>query len=558
MIGAIQCSLRLTTDRYLERVLFLEIQMSHISCSILNSSVIVLMALLTVPESVGAGVPDALEQFEVAVQSDHPPLIFLRLPRMENIVDIASGDSDTKNTFATSATYLAQTELSLGIVKSLLHPTSWERYQRRFDPIFSEAGPKWKPYRQAVEKGSLDFPALLIGVSEIVEICRHLNDKVRVKSVKLDLRLETLRFRIPSRLEWQFAARGVTALEDRDEVEHFSQWVDYAKIENLEGDILTVQGDLGDTPDVAAVVSQKNLLDLVDRAQAANNKRGYQVLGKILQGSLGFEPNIGKGSESGVRPIIDTSPAPWGFHRMQGNLAEWVLTATDLPTIDKLWKQLLEADDLATVSDEEFGIVMGGGFISLIPHVGHWAKYSIAGGDPVDPLSLVPKPYKVGECLAEGGEAIYDTNGGVRLLLNRTMADDWFVALRSDTFLERSNDPLEQNTEHILEVVKDICSSKDRNTYVDMIEFYRELTLGIEHVSLEKWQEMLNKLKSAEKKYANSEQTSNTTLNAALAAFEGFGIAEETTADKSGGSGVSFFTISRELAMMDVESPAKK
>jgi len=522
---------------------------------IFRGSLVVLIGIQMCSGLLFAQAPDAMEEITVTLQADKTPLSFVRLPRTDNIYGIVSGDTDPKQTYATSASYLARYELSLGVLKSLLSPASYKRYEENVLFFTStDEDPKWGPYRQGVRNGSPDLPAIMVGVVELVEVCRELNDKAIPKGNQLDLRFEKMKFRIPSRLEWQFAARGVTTVKERNRVEYFPRWIDYSNDKNLGGNILDLQAALGDAPNVAAVVGQKAMLQLVERAATAKDKRGYYLLGKILQRSLGYEPNIGKSSESQIRPIVDKSPSPWGFHRMQGNVAEWVLIGTSLELVENQWKQLMEAEDLSTLGDQDFGIVMGGDFVVALPPfvTKGWLKHSITGGNPVDPTSLEPIPYKVKDCLAKGGVGIEDTNGGARLMLTRAMADNWFVALRSDTFLERSDDPLDQVTGYISNLVNEICSIKESNTNLSMIDFYRELTLCRDDISLDKWQEMLGMLEPVEKKYEASE---NVTSEAVDDAFAGFGLDEgEGGVKAAAGSDVNFFTVSRELATMEFQA----
>ena len=226
---------------------------------------------------------------------------------------------------------------------------------------------------------------------------------------------------------------------------------------------------------------------------------------------------------------------------------------TSLESVEKQWEQLLEAKDLSTLGEQDFGIVMGGDFVAaLSPFVaGGWLQHSITGGKPIDPTSLEPVPFKVEDCLIQDGmrpEGLAETNGGMRLLLSRAMADDWFVALRSDTFLERSKDPLDQVVGYLSGVVKEICSTEESDSNLNMIEFYRELTVRRDNMSREQWQQILVRLESVEREYADSGTVQDAAVAAAFRAFGPLDVKDDADADAGGG----FFSITRELATLDL------
>ena len=380
------------------------------------------------------------EVVEISLGEGQPPLRLIPLPRRSNISPLTS--QQERPPYELGAVYLAETELSLAQLKALLSDESWKTYQEQL-LLGKATTTKFKYLREAVQNGSGDYPALQISLAQIVEATESLAKDFGLPPANYDPQLEKFVFRLPTKTEWQYAARAIDKPTDLSGKLHFPRWPVFDASINGQVTDMLVRLEKGENP--APYQDQSRFLQLIDEFyQGANGDRaGFNLLGRILQhaDSLGFEVNIAKTSESIIRPCLAETPNPWGFHRMFGNVAEWVTVQPTSDAGDRYWETLAggKLSELKKQFGSDFGLVMGGSFMSLEGYSGVWKRYSAVYGSPFDESG--DRPLSIDDCQQD----IRDYNAGVRLAVSRALADDWFVTMRNEFLLDPQGEPGSEN-----------------------------------------------------------------------------------------------------------------
>ncbi len=516
------------------------------------------IASLALGGTVGRG------QDRVAVELPQPgaTLQLIRLPRVNELAPTVTGDGGQTSGFHSVASYLGETEISLAVVKAALSQAAWDRYvQRVLSLTGTDDDPKWGQYRQRVREGSAEYPAIHLGVTEMLAICTWLETEAKVDGAGMDAEIENVSFRVPARMEWQFAARAVTALHERAEKLHFDRWVTYSQ--NLRGRIEDIQAKIGDTPNADSVADQQGLIALVDRALQRDDTRNEaaELLGEILQQSIGFEPNIGRIEEANLFPVVSDQPNAWGFQRMLGNAPEWVLTAESLDELESFWSELKQqvsagATGLETLGEQKFGVLMGGHFISLANRPGKWVEFSIDGGQPVAASTRQPEPYTVEQSDGDTAIGVEDGRGGLRVLMVRSLKSDWLIPFRRKTFLAADAVNANAIAEQTLQTMREVLPGADFRQTAAMVEVYRTLSSAKSGLTDDDWRKTLQEVESIDFASTSDSSTPDKPSEGltALLALSGGSKPESQEDEAPADSPADFFEIAQQLAAAESQA----
>lgn len=415
---------------------------------------------------------------------------FRRLPKIADATPLASLKDDTVSgqaevkPYELPSVYLAEKELSLFELRALVSKKTWDAYT---DRVLAYTGtdddPKFGSYRQAVREGSEKFPAILVDLGTILEACISL-DKLAVErpgSLSLQSDLTAVGFRIPSRIEWQYAARGTQTVAEARAREVFPKWPHFdTELKGRWLDLCVKAGvDPRRNPTPAAVCETAD-------SMLANNqsKEGYEFLGDVLKKALGFEVNIFRTADQKILPVDQQAVDSWGFQRLLGNASEWTIDAVSLADVESLWTTLKQADVAALAKDTRpLGVIMGGQFLNTVPQQRSWMKFSIAAGQSNDGAA-----FSVRDACGRtpDGEVLDDfvnLKAGVRLCVRRSVSPQWFVAYRRGI---RESQNLAKTNQDYRDSFRDLCIATEFDRLVKVLDAYQrahEVAEAIDDVS---------------------------------------------------------------------------
>lgn len=420
----------------------------------------------------------------VTLPGTQHPITFRRLPKIADATPLASvgsadvprGESATQ--YELPAVYLAEKELTLYELKALVSEKTWSDYRERLLSFTgTDDDPKFGSYRKAVREGSDRFPAILVDLATILEACATL-DKLAVETpgaLSLGSEVATVGFRIPSRVEWQYAARGTQDAAEAKARSRFPKWPQFDTRDKARwGELCGKAGaDQNRLPSPEAICEVADSL-LTEK----QSKEGYEFLGEIFKKALGFEVNVFLQSEQNILPVESGSRSEWGFHRLLGNASEWTIDGKSIDDVESLWSSLKQADSKALAKDSRaIGVIMGGQFLSTYAQPSSWMKFSIADGHSKDGQAFSVKD-AYGR--TSSGEVLDDFVGlkaGVRLCVRRTISPRWFIAFRRTACKGLD---IEIAVQDCRESFRDLCVASEYEKLAQVLDAYARVPVAAE------------------------------------------------------------------------------
>ncbi len=413
-------------------------------------------------------------------------ITFRRLPKIDDVIPVALVTPDAASSekggdaqpYELPSVYLAEKELSLFELKALLSEQTWDAYAARVLAYTgTDEDPKFGGYRKAVREASDKYPAILVDLGTVLEACKTLDNLAadHPESLSLPSDLAAVGFRLPSRIEWQYAARGTQEPGKAKAREVFPNWPQFDTA--LQGRWQDLCEKAGASPGRTA--SPKEVCALADSMLSdKQSKEGYEFLGEILKKALRFEVNIFRTADQNILPVDSGPSDEWGFRRLMGNASEWTIDGKSLVEVESLWASLSRADHVALAKDTRpLGVVMGGQFLNTVPQPRSWAKISVADGQTKDGAS-----FSVQDAFGrtKDGEALDDfvnLKAGVRLCVRRSVSPRWFVSYRRS--FRRGQDVASANDDY-RESFRDLCVAKEFERLSKVLEAYELAPAGAE------------------------------------------------------------------------------
>ncbi|NDC36838.1 MAG: hypothetical protein EBZ48_02165 [Proteobacteria bacterium] len=411
-------------------------------------------------------------------------ITFRRLPKIADAIPVASlgpADAlpgDVAPAYEVPSVYLAEKELTLYELRALVSEKTWSDYKKRIlEFTGTDDDPKFGGYRKAVREASDKFPAILVDLATILEACGTLDKLAEETPAALSLESDvaTVSFRLPSRVEWQYAARGTQDAAEAKTRGRFPEWPQFDTGEKGRWSELCNKAGKDPsrfpTPEAICEVADSLLTE-------KKSKDGYEFLGEVLKKALKFEVNVFRTSEQRILPVQSVSESEWGFHRLLGNASEWTVDGKSLEDVEALWNSLKQADANALSKDTRaIGVIMGGQFLNTVPQPGCWMKFSIADGHTKEGNAFSVQDAYGRTANGEDLDDFVGLKAGVRLCVRRSISPRWFISFRRTAC--KGHD-LEKATQECRESFRDLCVVSEFEKLAKVLDAYARVPLPAE------------------------------------------------------------------------------
>lgn len=332
-----------------------------------------------------------------------------------------------------------------------------------------------------------EYPAFGVTIEEAVRFCRELEELVQESGTGQEVSLETKRVRLPSHDEWRYSCRGITDPSEAHRLPHFNRWPLLQDVPaDIRRDCEEYWSEKG--PGTPFDGSQVQVIQVVEGY--VDGRRGVEILSGFLSAATGVERDYSLPSD--VRPADSGSANDWGLKNMHGNIAEWTMaknaqsaTASLLAGAlggargraasigggpDAAWTSLL-SDGTSSTKAKFF--LVGGAFNISIQGVQRpaWKTFSIWGADEMkgdEPVAWT---------VAQSDENTKDRLPGFRILIDRTLAQDWLFLVRRDSTLPAPPDAAEIGTTFAAyrANIGDLASGDELTAALRRLEFFESI-----------------------------------------------------------------------------------
>jgi formylglycine-generating enzyme required for sulfatase activity len=308
--------------------------------------------------------------------------------------------------------YLGETEITVGQMRGVMGSDG-------IGPLIQRAAveEKNKPeYRRALESGA-EEPALFVGLDDAVRFCHTVQqafDQARLAGSQMSV--ESRQFRLPGYVEWQYAARAVTAAEANPERVHFNRWPNLSELTQAnQQKCQEVWMSLGKQGPFQG--SQSDFLVLSSATSPGDSQKVREILEEAF--SLAFKAEKRTAAGVGVlRAVRSTLPNEWNIFDMHDSVTEWTIWASSADP-RAIWDQLKTRSDM---TGYENSFLSGGSFKDSYFGPGSLTRFTFWGGGKLTDGKPGPFPYSA--------EIADDQAPGFRIVMERLLAKDWLYMVR--------------------------------------------------------------------------------------------------------------------------------
>ncbi len=315
-------------------------------------------------------------------------------------------------------------------------------------------------------------PVYLVGLESAVQFCARLQENFsKSQSQAGQATIEGLRFRLPTHVEWQYAARGAQTLEEAATRPHFNRWVTQQNLAESTyqkcKEVWAASGQPGTFSD-----HQESYLTLSAAKGSAESQKAAEVFEKCFQKAFNARPRNASGIGE-IAPVGMTVANNWQIYDMHDNVTEWVL-AVPADRTSELWPDIVRRAQSGNEFQQASVFLAGGCFGDTFKEPGALARFTIWGG-PVLGEGSTPQPFEY-----SSHEIVQDKLPGFRILMERNIREDWLYALRTGIYSERRLKPaaisqLATSRQLLIEL-----ADKDHPAW-NTVVFYEVLAAQAEH-----------------------------------------------------------------------------
>lgn len=319
--------------------------------------------------------------------------------------------------------YLTETEITLKQFRAVLGAKATAPMLERAKKLS-----KANPQLLSVLQSGQDEPVYLVGLESAVLFSTNVQTKSNTAQAETGKQsIQTFRFRLPTHTEWQYAARGIPTLAEQGAHPHFNRWVKKSQLTPASAqkcDEVWATVGQGAFPDI-----QESYLQMASASSAADAAKVKDILRECFEKAFKASRNSASGVGA-ISAVGQTLPNEWQLYDMHDNVTEWVLAVTTERTA-QTWQEMSSKVQAGETLQNQGGVFLAGGcFADTYEGAGALAKFTIWGGPKLGE-GKSPQPFEYTE------EVVLDTYPGFRVLMERSIRDDWLFALRSGLFTNR-------------------------------------------------------------------------------------------------------------------------
>lgn len=369
--------------------------------------------------------------------------------------------------------YMSETEVTIDQFHRIAGQDRFAALKKR-----NEAANKGSPdlLQRMLEGG--EYPVFLVSLDDAVAFCRQLDASERASSASTGSSIERRRFRIPSHAEWQYACRAAASDGEIQKYPHFNRWVDSDALNKQDRARCLEEWQAMGRQEADFNGSQFQVAEILDQARSDTNPKPLQVLSAFLKASLKFDRDFSQNRPGILAKVGLSAPNAWQIVDLHENLCEWTLAIGDDAGVQKFWKALTLSDGIRSEEAKRPALFFAGGSFEAIMtgKASGWQRFTIWGGFPLEEKSGTPRPFSVDDEKKEDYSA--EHNPGLRVLMERALADDWLLAIRRDTVLspsaaKKNSKLLDRNRNTVMEIV----AASEQPQVLAVLDYYAALTL---------------------------------------------------------------------------------
>lgn len=313
---------------------------------------------------------------------------------------------------------------------------------------------------EAIKKNGQE-PAILVSLEIAVDFCMKIQGMYDADRLKNAPSIESRKFRIPTQIEWQYAARAVSSADQIKQLPHFGLWTPFNQLKP--GNQQKCQEIWNQLGKVGKFPGDQNSFMIISTVDDADSKKKLdEILIDVFEKSFKSVRDVaGLGK---LQPVGSTLENKWGVKDMHDSASEWTISTKEN------WRRMAEKRLAKNGLEKQPGIFLSGGsFNDRIFGKSAIARFTIWGG---------PKLTEGEAQEFEYGEAqIKDYIPGFRIIMDRTLSKDWLYMVRNGVYeknLVNQKAPsfLDSNRKLAVECV----GANDQS--VAVIDFYRDLIVS--------------------------------------------------------------------------------
>lgn len=335
--------------------------------------------------------------------------------------------------------FIGQTEVTLAEFRLILGEERLNTIYQKSQQLKASI-----PDLPAMIKNGQQEPALLVRLEDAIDFCLKIQQQYDQEQSRLEQRsIESFLFRLPSHLEWQYAARAITTADQQLQKPHFSNWVQTADLSKANqekcnelwkkiGKPGLFPGDQNSFLMLSDVSDPGDLQNLKDIYLEAFSKAFHSEIPRNASGMIDLEQGMPEAGKS--------LPNAWNISDIHEGVSEWTIWANTLSSQRSLWQSISQKRKRGDTLEGQNSIFLcGGGLSENYYQRRQINRFTVWGGPTLrETNNWEPEPF-VYQRTPQGQpfDHVLDYLPGFRIVMEKVLADDWLVLVRRNFFDQR-------------------------------------------------------------------------------------------------------------------------